>query len=111
MKYVNIISNDGPADKVPGGVYGSSDYHGSPPWSVALSAGWRKVDDKEFPAPPHGEQTKTEAYVQDPLREDYALGKHVYEVIPEVEPTLEEEIVAIKARLDGVENDVTERKP
>jgi len=81
----NIITNAGPVAAVPGGIYEGIDYHGEPPWDKAMRAGWRKLDKDDLPNAPTGKAVRA-TYIQDPTREDYAVGVYEYVDIPEPTP-------------------------
>jgi hypothetical protein len=83
--YANIITQAPRTPSVPGGVYGGIDWHGEPPWEKAMTAGWRKLDERETILPPDDEQVTGWQYAQDPERPDYAIESPVIEAVPVVE--------------------------
>jgi len=82
----NIITQAPRTATVPGGKYGDLDYHGEPPWDVALAAGWRKLDPRQAIDLPEGYRIAGYAYAQDPERPDYALETVEVEAIPDAFP-------------------------
>ena len=87
MSYANIITQEPRTLRLPGGVYGDTDYHGSPPWGVAYAAGWRMLDPREGFAPPDGERVVGYTYAQDPARPDYAIETPITAAIPVLFPS------------------------
>jgi len=83
----NIITQAQRVASIPGGTYGDLDYHGAPPWDVAVAAGWRRLDPRADFAPADGYHVAGYTYQQDPARDDYALETAVVEAIPDAYPT------------------------
>ena len=48
-----------------------------------LAAGFRKLDEDQLPELQEGMRVVRNEYIQDPARDDYAIGNHSYEPIPE----------------------------
>jgi len=106
MDYANIITQAQRTATVPGGIYGAIDYHGEPPWGVAMAAGWRKLDARAPFTPPEGYQVVGYEYEQDETRADYALETVIVDAIPI--PTPERFALGIDAAtliLDAVSSD------
>jgi hypothetical protein len=80
--YANIITQAQRTATVPGGIYGGIDYHGSPPWELAMAAGWRKLDELVDVTPPDGFYIDGWEYTQDEERTEYALEWPKFAVIP-----------------------------
>jgi hypothetical protein len=87
MSYANIITQEPRTIRLPGGVYGDTDYHGSPPWGVAYAAGWRMLDARPDYTPPEGEHVVGYTYAQDPARPDYATETPITAAIPVLFPS------------------------
>jgi len=83
----NLSNQHGGMDTVPGGVYGSVDYHGQPPWDVAMAAGYRYYTPAEVP----------EGYVVTSRRYEQAAEADWATEIVETEriPTEQERIAAL----------------
>jgi hypothetical protein len=86
MSYCNIITQAQRVESIPGGTYGDLDYHGAPPWDVAVVAGWRRLDERAAFAPADGYHVTGYTYQQDPTRDEYALETPVVDAIPDAYP-------------------------
>ena len=83
----NLTHQRGGINTVPSGVYGSVDYHGQPPWDVAMAAGYRYYTPAEVP----------EGYVVTSRRYEQAADPDWATEVVEMEriPTEQERIAAL----------------
>ncbi len=82
MKYANITQQTGPFNMPPPGQYGSTYWHGTPPWDVAFEHGVRKITVPDTSETPEGYRRIRSAWEQDPADAEGCVEQAQFEPIP-----------------------------
>ncbi len=98
-KYGNIITNNGPVDRIPAGQYEGVYWTRTPPREIAERAGWREVTAEANI--PEGHRVVTREFQQDDKTAKGAKEVVTTEPIPEPEPDIVVDADKVQFRFDS----------